>query len=102
MGGWSRRKLPCEHGHNSWSKSMKPRSCISCIEFANENTVLPPGTRIKSASSHGISAWSKTAKLNVVLQDGSPRDYFLKVTLRCRIFSDDLAAGEKMSADSSA
>lgn len=43
--------------------------------------VLPRGTRIMTAESCGISAWTKTAKVSVILSDGSPKRYFLKVTL---------------------
>ncbi|KAI1480224.1 Fructosamine kinase-domain-containing protein [Daldinia eschscholtzii] len=40
--------------------------------------VMPSGTRIISAESSGISAWTKTAKVSVMLPDGSPKSYFLK------------------------
>ena len=41
--------------------------------------VMPRGTKVVSAESSGISAWTKTAKVCVVLLDGSPKRYFLKV-----------------------
>ena len=43
--------------------------------------VLPRGTRIVTAESCGISAWTKTAKVSVILADGTPKRYFLKVIL---------------------
>lgn len=43
--------------------------------------VLPRGTKIVMADSCGISAWTKTAKVSVILPNGSPKSYFLKVTL---------------------
>src|SRR6266550_2014702 len=40
---------------------------------------MPKGTKAISAESCGISAWTKTAKVSVILPDGSPKRYFLKV-----------------------
>ncbi|KAI4257179.1 MAG: hypothetical protein L6R42_005826 [Xanthoria sp. 1 TBL-2021] len=40
--------------------------------------VMPRGTKIVSAESCGISAWTKTAKISVILEDGSRKRYFLK------------------------
>ncbi|KAI0835353.1 Fructosamine kinase-domain-containing protein [Hypoxylon sp. FL0890] len=40
--------------------------------------IMPCGTRLISAESSGISAWAKTAKVSVVLADGSSKNYFLK------------------------
>ncbi|CAN8101749.1 unnamed protein product [Discula destructiva] len=40
--------------------------------------VMPKGTRILSAESSGISAWTRTAKVSVILSDGSPARFFLK------------------------
>lgn len=42
---------------------------------------MPSGTTIVSAESCGVSAWTKTAKVSVILPDGSPKRYFLKVGL---------------------
>ena len=42
---------------------------------------MPNGTTIISAESHGVSAWTKTAKVSVILPDGSPKRYFLKVRM---------------------
>ncbi|KAB5583537.1 hypothetical protein GE09DRAFT_1212121 [Coniochaeta sp. 2T2.1] len=39
---------------------------------------MPKGTKITSASSHGTSSWTKTAKVSAILPDGSPKQYFLK------------------------
>lgn len=51
------------------------RSALIEIDFA----VMPKGTKVGSAETSGISAWTKTAKVSVVLPDGSPKRYFLKV-----------------------
>ncbi|KAI1322655.1 Fructosamine kinase-domain-containing protein [Xylariaceae sp. FL0255] len=40
--------------------------------------VLPKGTTVVSAEPWGLSAWSRTAKLNTLLADGTPRRYFVK------------------------
>ncbi|KAL8652145.1 MAG: hypothetical protein Q9226_004390 [Calogaya cf. arnoldii] len=39
---------------------------------------LPEGARIASANAHGASFWTQTARLDVVLSDGSEIAYFLK------------------------
>jgi hypothetical protein len=43
--------------------------------------VIPSGTKVVSSESCGVSAWTKTAKVSVILPDGSPKRYFLKVRL---------------------
>lgn len=43
---------------------------------------LPEGARIASANAHGASFWTQTARLEVVLSDGSEIAYFLKVGRR--------------------
>ncbi|TAQ87108.1 hypothetical protein B7494_g4575 [Chlorociboria aeruginascens] len=40
--------------------------------------VMPPGATVVSASSHGTSNWSKTAKICATLADGTRKRYFLK------------------------
>ncbi|KAL8982902.1 MAG: hypothetical protein Q9205_002701 [Flavoplaca limonia] len=40
--------------------------------------VMPRGTKIVSAASSGISAWTKTAKISVILEDGTRKGYFLE------------------------
>ena len=42
---------------------------------------MPRGTKVVSAETCGISAWTKTAKVSVILPDGHPKRYFLKVSL---------------------
>ncbi|KAJ5691112.1 Fructosamine kinase-domain-containing protein [Penicillium malachiteum] len=39
---------------------------------------MPSGTRVISANPWGVSAWTKTAKVSVILSDGTPKKYFLK------------------------
>ena len=41
--------------------------------------ILPQGTRVIEASSYGTSAWTRTARVDVVLPDGTQKSYFLKV-----------------------
>ncbi|KAL8657877.1 MAG: hypothetical protein Q9226_001474 [Calogaya cf. arnoldii] len=41
--------------------------------------VLPPGSRVLEASSFGSPAWTRTARIEVQLADGSSKQYFLKV-----------------------
>ncbi|KAI0426549.1 Fructosamine kinase-domain-containing protein [Xylaria sp. FL1042] len=40
--------------------------------------VLPEGTNVVSAESWGLSAWTKAAKIDAILRDGTPKRYFLK------------------------
>jgi hypothetical protein len=49
---------------------------------------MPPGTKIISAFSSGVSAWAKTAKISTIQPDGSPKRYFLKVNVR--LFTPDI------------
>ena len=48
---------------------------------SNNFVVMSQGTKVLSAESWGISAWTKTAKISVTLSDGSPKRYFLKVSM---------------------
>lgn len=41
--------------------------------------VLPKGAKVLGASSYGTSAWTRTARINIELDDGTPKSYFLKV-----------------------
>lgn len=40
---------------------------------------MPEGTIVVSAKKSGISAWTRTAEVLVILADGSSKSYFLKV-----------------------
>lgn len=40
---------------------------------------MPKGTKVISAETWGLSAWTKTAKISTELADGSAQRYFLKV-----------------------
>ncbi|KAJ5740558.1 hypothetical protein N7493_000430 [Penicillium malachiteum] len=44
---------------------------------------MPSDTTVVSANSWGASAWTKTAKISVLLSDGTPKNYFLKIRLHC-------------------
>ena len=50
-------------------------------------TAMPQGTKVISAESWGISAWTKTAKIEVSLVDGTSKRYFLKVRITSSINS---------------
>lgn len=39
---------------------------------------MPKGTKVIASESSGISAWTKTAKVSVILPGGTPARYFLK------------------------
>lgn len=41
--------------------------------------VMPRGTNVLSAESCGMSTWTKTAKVSVILPGGDSKRYFLKV-----------------------
>lgn len=56
-------------------RSIGHRLALTDTGFA----VMPRGTRIISADSCGISAWTKTVKVSVILPDESRKKYFLKV-----------------------
>ncbi|KAI4258495.1 MAG: hypothetical protein L6R42_005063, partial [Xanthoria sp. 1 TBL-2021] len=55
---------------------------------------LPEGARIASANAHGASFWTQTARLEVVLSDGSEIAYFLKIA------KDDIGKGMLTGVDS--
>jgi protein-ribulosamine 3-kinase len=42
--------------------------------------VLPSGSSVVAAAGHGASFWSQTARVDVQLEDGTEKIYFLKVT----------------------
>lgn len=50
-------------------------------------TALPNGTRVLSADKFGSSAWTETAHLRTVSDDGTPKSYFLKVLATGRLSS---------------
>ncbi|CAG8961665.1 hypothetical protein HYFRA_00006202 [Hymenoscyphus fraxineus] len=40
--------------------------------------IMPHGTKVTAAVSHGVSAWAKITRVSVTLKDGTPKTYFLK------------------------
>ena len=65
---------------------MRPLSKVrpyseGALAHESDNTfaVMPRGTKVISAESCGISAWTKTGKISVRLADGIVKRYFLKV-----------------------
>jgi protein-ribulosamine 3-kinase len=46
---------------------------------ADIRIVMPKGTKVLSAESYGNSAWTITGRVSVLLPDGTPKRYFLKV-----------------------
>ena len=67
--------------HKAVVKGNHTLHSCSPAETDTNFAVLPEGTRIVTAESCGISAWTKTSKVSVILPDGSRKRYFLKVTL---------------------
>jgi protein-ribulosamine 3-kinase len=45
----------------------------------NVPIVLPEGTKVELAEPYGNSAWTITGRVSVILPDGIPKRYFLKV-----------------------
>jgi fructosamine-3-kinase len=43
------------------------------------STELPEGCKVTSTDNHGVSFWAKTGRIDVLLQDGSPKSFFIKV-----------------------
>ncbi|KAF2742945.1 hypothetical protein M011DRAFT_252883 [Sporormia fimetaria CBS 119925] len=41
--------------------------------------LLPEGSTIKSAVGHGASLWTRSARIDIELADGTPKSYFIKV-----------------------
>lgn len=59
-----------------------PNSTPSVFASALANalpTALPPNVRISSIAGHGTSLWTRTARIDGELEDGTPKIYFLKV-----------------------
>ncbi|KAH6950643.1 Fructosamine kinase-domain-containing protein [Fusarium avenaceum] len=40
---------------------------------------LPEGCKVVSIENHGVSFWAKTGRINILLNDGTPQSYFIKV-----------------------
>jgi hypothetical protein len=59
--------------------------------------VMPKRTTVISAESCGVSNWCRAAKVSVILPDGSPKRYFLKVSKHDS--SVPCASGAKLTAD---
>ncbi|KAH6680768.1 Fructosamine kinase-domain-containing protein [Halenospora varia] len=43
---------------------------------------MPEGTKVVSAVSYGVSAWTKTGRISVILKDGTRKRYFAKYATR--------------------
>lgn len=43
------------------------------------NSELPKGSRVVSTESHGVSFWANTGRIDIELQDGTPKTFFIKV-----------------------
>ncbi|KAK8038030.1 hypothetical protein PG994_014797 [Apiospora phragmitis] len=65
--------------NNTWEKGIEGTFRIhKNLIKGTVPILLPEGTRVVSAESCGISAWTKTAKVSAILRDGNPKRYFLK------------------------
>jgi hypothetical protein len=53
-------------------------------------TVFPVGSRVLETRSYGSSAWTRTARIQVELPDGSTKLYFMKVVFQVRKFGFNL------------
>ncbi|KAF9765618.1 hypothetical protein IL306_002085 [Fusarium sp. DS 682] len=40
---------------------------------------LPEGCKVTSTENHGVSFWAKTGRIDVLLNDGTPQSFFIKV-----------------------
>jgi protein-ribulosamine 3-kinase len=40
---------------------------------------LPGGCKVTSIETHGVSFWAKTGRIDVLLEDGTPQSFFIKV-----------------------
>ncbi|KGO40716.1 Fructosamine/Ketosamine-3-kinase [Penicillium expansum] len=40
---------------------------------------LPEGCKVTSTENHGVSFWAQTGRINVLLRDGTPQSFFIKV-----------------------
>ncbi|KAK0639450.1 Fructosamine kinase-domain-containing protein [Cercophora newfieldiana] len=57
------------------------------LEFGAGNTEvdpavlreLPEGCKVTSTDDHGVSYWAKTSRIDVLLSDGTPQTFFIKV-----------------------
>jgi protein-ribulosamine 3-kinase len=52
-----------------------PKSNVGLISWLE----FPQGTHSITATSHGSSMWTQTARVSTTLPDGTPKSYFLKV-----------------------
>ncbi|KAK0101599.1 hypothetical protein ONS95_006762 [Cadophora gregata] len=58
----------------SWTVLLR----IEDTDFASHIN-FPPGSQVTSALPHGASFWTRTARISLALEDGSPYNLFLKV-----------------------
>ncbi|KAI9375177.1 Fructosamine kinase-domain-containing protein [Aspergillus egyptiacus] len=40
---------------------------------------LPQGCKVTSTKNHGVSSWAQTGRIDVLLRDGTPQSFFIKV-----------------------
>jgi hypothetical protein len=40
---------------------------------------LPEGCNVTSTDKHGVSFWAQTGRIDVLLRDGTPQSFFIKV-----------------------
>ncbi|KAI2612028.1 Fructosamine kinase-domain-containing protein [Hypoxylon fragiforme] len=59
--------------------TMAPMEAVEVVDPAVINK-LPPGTRVIKIATHGSSFWTRTARIDVEQQDGTPKAYFLKTS----------------------
>lgn len=57
---------------------IRNTSSLSFTDKRELSPVMPKGTKVIASESSGISAWTKTAKVSVILPGGTAARYFLK------------------------
>jgi protein-ribulosamine 3-kinase len=55
---------------------------VSLIQYVDDNVAacLPPGSDIRGIFPHGSAYWTRTAAIQTAQADGSPLDFFLKIS----------------------
>lgn len=66
-------------GDERCSISSAAPELFARIDANSTNIDLPAGTKGKNIKAYGASYWTRTARLDVQLADGSIQPYFLKV-----------------------
>ena len=56
------------------------QTALQCLGIpSNINKGLPDGSRVIDITPHGVSLWTRTAKIQTIQEDGSKVSFFIKV-----------------------